>query len=616
MIQANSGRAQFPRIDVAARQRWLPALLLVASNFAHAVAGGGGGGGGSSGGGNGDGADFIFQILIWIIFDLPFPYNLIALALLGALAWYATRQVKSVSGLNRIPSIGQLATKSFAIPADFFKRNPGFAPETLLAKANTAFMAIQQAWMKQDMAPVRRWISDGVWQRFTTQITMMRLLGQQNVVGNIQIRKVFIDAIEQDGNFDIVHIGIHFTANDDFVSAKFPQLDQRGSLEMLEYWTFIRKSGVAENDLYHSNRCPSCGAELPGDLGEVVRCASCQAVSTLGDYDWILSEITQADDYANENTKLKKTGSFTQRIRDAVATDGDFSVQLIEDKASNAYLQIMTAQATRRPEAMRRFVGDELFARLSREFAEQAPFVFNRLYLNNVTAIDFYRAEGKDNLVVAIKRTAQRVAISEGRLKLIDQGLYTRNEIMILSRDVGAGVPKGSLYAHACPACGGPLGDTLELKCGYCGEILNSTRNEWIVSSLLLTEEYKALTDSQKPPLTTGVSATQLDPVYAARDLAFNNLLMILGIDGEITPDEMTFAEELSRQMGYNPQKLAGLFELAKNRQLSLRLPETRKSALRVRLLMEKGALADHNISPAEQALLNEVSQRIEKMSE
>jgi hypothetical protein len=498
--------------------------------------------------------------------------------------------------LNKIPSIAQATGQNFSLPAAFLKRNPGFDPASLLAKVNTAFMAIQQAWMQQDMASVRRWISDGVWQRFNTQFAMMRLLGQKNLVTNVRIRKIFIDAIEQDGNFDIVHVGIHFTASDDFVSEKFPELDQRGTLEMLEYWSFMRKAGVAEHDLYHANNCPSCGAELPADMGEVARCGSCQAVSTRGDYDWILSEITQADDYANQNGKLEKSGALTQRIRAALGADANFSVQLAEDKASNAYMQIMSAQATRRPETMRRFVGDALFARLAQEIAQQAPFVFNRLYLNNVTLIDFYRADGKDNLVIAFKRTAQRVDLSEGRLRLIDQGMYASNEIMILARDAGAGMAKGSLYAHTCPACGGPVGDTLDLKCGYCGEVLNSTRHEWIVTHLLAAEDYKSLADGQKSALTTRVSVKQLDPLFAVRDYAFNNVLMVIGSDGAITLEELAFAQQLARDMGYDVKKLEGMLELATNRKLALRLPEDRKSADKVLKKMEQAALADHKV--------------------
>lgn len=611
---ADPGLSRLANAAISIRYWLLPIFLFALSDLAFATAGGAGGGGGGGDGGGGDGAEILLEILLWIILELPFPYNFITLGIIFFCVWFATRRVRAVSGLNRIPSTQQMPAKPREIPGAFMARNPGFSPESLLAKANTAFVAIQDAWSKQDMSAVRRYISDGVWQRFNTQFSMMRLLEQQNTVDSIQIRRIFIDGMEEDGKYDIAHLGIHFIANDDFVSAKHPQLDRSGSLETLEYWTFIRKSGVEEKDMYHSNACPACGAELPNDMGEVARCASCHAVSTLGDYDWVLCEITQADDYANENARLKKSGSLTGKIRSALGTDGDFSLQSIEDKASNAYMQIQAAQVSRRPEMMRRFVGDALFDRLAKDYAQQPAFVFNRLYLNNVTAIDFYRADGRDNLVVAVKRTAQRVGLAGDELTLIDQGMHTRNEILILSRDVGAGDAKSSLYAHACPACGGPVGDTLDLKCTYCGEVLNSTGREWIVTGLLAADEYKALAD-RTSGMTTGVAATQLDPLYSVRDYAFNNVLMIVGIDGAITADELAFSRELSRRLGYDEQKLAGMFELAKNRKLSLRLPENRKSANKVRALMEKAALADRQVSAAEKALLDEVSARVEGIS-
>ena len=602
-------------IGVAASRVTLPLALLLFSGFAHAVAGGAGGG--DWGGGGGDDGGAIFEIILWILFSLPFPYNLIALLIIGIIAWQLKRKVGAISGLNNIPSVPQAPEKSLPLAASFVARNPGFTPISLINKASTAFATIQQAWSKQDMAPARRWLSDGIWQRFNTQFAMMRLLGQQNLVSNVRIRKTYIASVEEDGAFDIAHVGIYYTADDDFVSEKYPQLDRRGPLEILEYWSFVRKAGVAEKDMYHSNQCPSCGAELPADMGEVARCTSCQTVCTLGDYDWVLSEITQADDFVNTNTRLSKSGNFTQRIRNALAADGDFSIQSIEDKASNAYMQIMTAQVTRQPQKMRRFVSDQAFATLSQRHAQQAPFVFNRLYLNSVTAIDHYRADGKDHLVVALKRTAQRVSVAEERLTLLDQGMYASNEIMILSRDAGAGASasKASLYAHACPACGAPVVDTLDLKCAYCGELLNSTSREWIVSALLSAEEYKALVDGKKSALATGVKTTQLDPLYAARDYVFNNALMMLGVDGELSPDELAFGQRLARHMGYDAKKLAGLFELAKNRTLVLRLPEDRRTAIKVQRLMENAARADQNISATEQALLDEVGKRIAGMA-
>jgi predicted lipid-binding transport protein (Tim44 family)/DNA-directed RNA polymerase subunit RPC12/RpoP len=589
-------------------------VLAAASGTASAVAGGAGGF--DMGGGGGD--DFvgvILEIIFWILWSLPFPFNVLAIGLLLGWLWYMGRKVQTASGLNKIPSLADMDKRGITPPADFLQRNPGFGSDAFIDKVRIAFPAIQQAWMNQDLAPVRRWISDGVWQRFNTQFAMMRLLGQKNVVGNVEIRRVFIDAIEQDGAYDIIHAGIHFTASDDFVSAKFPELDQRGTVEMLEFWSFIRKSGVEGKDLYQSNLCPSCGATLPNDMGEVARCPHCKTLSSLGDYDWVLAEITQADDYANQNLHLAKSGRLTRRIRDALGGNADFAVQHIEDKAANAYMQILAAQVARQPERLRRFVEDALFGRLAQAIKDEPPFVFNRLYLNSVTLIDHYRQQGRDFLVVALKATAQRVDIAGEKLRLIDGGLYARNEIMILARDVGAERAKDSLYAHACPACGAPVGDTLDIRCGYCGSVLNSTSHEWIVTRLLKPGQYRQFSDEEQPDTATHVQAWQLDPLFATRDYAFNNILMILGCDGAISAEEAAFMQEQARSLGYNPKKVAGMLDLARNRKLALRLPEERRQAEKMLKRMEKAALADQRISPEEAALLEEVRGRIGAMA-
>jgi predicted lipid-binding transport protein (Tim44 family) len=607
----------------------LPGLLACGRAFA--VAGGGGGGGFDFGSGGDDGIGLLIELVFWILLSLPFPFNLIAIAIVLGIAWLGRKKVVASSGLNTVASPARSVLAVDSIDPAFLHRNPAFNIEGFRSKARTAFLAIQDAWTRQDMKPVRRWISDGVWQRFHTQFAMMRLLEQRNEVSAIEIRKIFFDRIEQDGDFDIIHVGISFTARDDFVSAKFPALDQRGPLELVEFWSFIRRTGVAEKDLYHSALCPSCGAPLPDDLGEVAACRSCGAVSTLGDYDWVLAEITQADDYANRNVRLEKAGALTRRIREALGADRDFSVQHLEDRASNAWMQIVGARVLRQPERLRRFVGDELFGRLSQAIAGDAPVVYNRLYLNSVTLIDHFRRDigghPTDHLVVALRLTAQRVDISTGELQQIDYAPYASDEVMVLSRQVQAEPAKGSLYAHSCPSCGGPVSDTLDIKCGYCGNVLNSTRHEWIVTRLMRPDEYRAAAsgakeDARAPEdqvqgLATRVAIDRPDdlaPLFKARDFAFNNVMAVLGADGAITVDELNFAQDLSRRLGYDAKKVAGVVALARQRRLPIRLPEDRKTAAKMLKVMEKAASADNVVTQAERAMLEDVRQRVAAM--
>ncbi len=600
------------KISAKENRKWLLSICLamIAAKVV-ASAGGGGGGGSSSSGGGGGGLGAI----LYLLYLIPFPWNVVTIGGLVVFSLFTRKKVRAVSGLNKIASFDTVDATEAEIPADFMQRNPQFTKETFTAKVETAFMAIQDAWMKMDLKGVRKWITDGVWQRFNTQFLMMQTIGQKNTMSNIEIQKIVIADVQQDGNYDIIDVGIHFTMLDNFVTEKFPQLNTEGFLENVEYWTFIRKSGVAEKDMFHSENCPSCGAPLPKNMGEVGKCESCGVITTLGDYDWVLSEITQSADYANDNNKLDKNGKLTNQIRLAMQRDSDFSVQFLEDKASNAYMQILAAQVTRKPERMRRFVGGDLFEKLSEENKNAAPFAFNRLYLNNVTLMDFYQKEGKDNMVVGFKRTAQKVSLADGKISLVDYAMYTSNEIMILSRDMGAGQPKGSLYAHSCPSCGGPVGDTLDLKCGYCGAELNSTKNEWIITGLMDGLQYSALAEEQQLPLVTHVGIKDLDPLFKVRDYAMNNVMMIIFADGKMEDAEFAFAIKLSKKLGYDSKKITGFVELGKNRQLTLRLPEDRRSAQKVYDIMVKAAHADGRIQDEEKVILDDVAARIEHLA-
>ncbi len=590
-------------------RRWLFALffILVSVHLLASAGGGGGGGGGDTGDDDGG----LFVMAYYILTLIPFPYNIMVLAGVIVIYYFGRKALRANSGLNKIASFDHMPSQASVIPPDFLQRNPQFDEGKFREKVQTAFLGVQDAWMKQELAGVRKWISDGVWQRFHTQFIMMRALGQQNTMSDIRIKNMHIADVQRDGNYDLVDVAIHFTMMDNFTCERFPQLNQEGALENVEYWTFMRKSGVQEKDLFHSENCPSCGSQLPKNMGEVGKCEHCGTITTLGDYDWVLSEITQAADYANENDKLDKNGALTGKIRNAMQHDADFCVQLAEDKASNAYMQVMTALVTKQPERMRRFVSDELFGNYSGIIKSGPTFVFNRLYLNNVTLMDFYRLDGKDHLVIALRRTSQRVDISSGKLQMLDYAPYATNEVMVMSRDTGAGKAKGSLYAHSCPSCAGPIGDTLDLRCSYCGAEVNSTKHEWIVTKLVGTGEYASLVQQQHAPLTTNAGTDDLDPIFEVRDYAMNNVMLMIALDGEFKEHEIEFSKKLAKKMGYDDQKMAGLFDLARNRQLTLRLPEDRKKAEKVYHAMLKAASADGKIGEDEMALLGEVQTRI-----
>jgi predicted lipid-binding transport protein (Tim44 family) len=364
-----------------------------------------------------------------------------------------------------------------------------FDLDGLLSKVRKAFIEVQTAWSEQNTDRMRRFITDGVYQRFNTQFRMMSLLRQSNPLTNIRIIDVRVDSIEHDGMYDIANVAIHASMNDKFECALNHELDEEGDYDFVEYWSFLRKRGAAGKNIYDSPKCPNCGAPLPENIGELCKCRYCNAMVNSGEFDWVLAEITQEDDYRREGRFTEKMAGLDEKVREMASTFGDFAVQLLEDKASNAYMQIMTAYATHDPSLMRRFVTDALFHQLAPQI-EKHQEIFNRIFLNNVTLIGAEKIDNTNLLIFSLACSYQRAVITNNSVKLVDPEIVMREEVLMLNRDIGAGEGKGSIYQHNCPLCGGPVKDTLDIKCSFCGSPLNSTANDWIVCALMSRSDF------------------------------------------------------------------------------------------------------------------------------
>lgn len=593
-------------------------LLFITSVSIFAAAGGGGGGsssGGGDGGGDGGAIFYILYLIFRLIMMLPFPFNIIVIGLIIFGIWYSTRKYKNISGLNDIPAFNNntnntnysTTTKSDKISSDFLEKNPDFDTANFKEKVKTAFTEIQNAWMFQDLSAVRKWISDGVYQRFNTQFIMMKQLEQTNEISNIKIQQIFIDDVETDGVYDIVHVGIQYSMYDGFESKKYTRLNDGGTIHAMDFWSFIKKSGVKEKDLYHTTNCPNCGGNLPADGGETAKCPYCSTITYLGDYDWILAEITQPDDYYNSNSKYEKQGKFSKQIREQIGEKQDFSLQLLEDKASNGYMQIMTALVNKKPEIARRFVSDKLYDKLETKIKSEPKFVFNRLYLNHVTSFDYYRENEKDNIVVALKYSSQKIKNTDSNSPQFEQSIFAKDEVLIMSRDVNAGKPQGSLYAHSCPNCGAPIKDTIETECTYCHAQLNSTKYEWIISDWMSANEYTSFKSSSSSSFVIDKKTDDLDDLFAVRDYALNNVLMMIAADGKITDEEMQYVNSLAKKWNYDLSKIQGFLLLAKANRLVVRMPQDAKQKQKIIALMEKAANIDNTVSSEERALIEQV---------
>jgi len=477
---------------------------------------------------------------------------------------------------------------------EFKRRNPEFNEEKFLNKVRQAFMEAQRAWEKQNLYNVRRYISDGIYQKFNVQIEMMKALEQTNKIEKLNVISLKIDKYEKDGNFDIIHTAVMADITDRFISTKYPELNQSGTERFIEYWSFIRKKNTENFDIYTSKKCPKCGAELSEKMGEVSKCEYCGTFTNTGEYDWVLSEITQVDDYMTGNNLINNS-----RLKKLSLSNPDFCAQSIEDKAGNGFLQILKSIALDTPQFVKKFVTDELYNKIN-EFEKGK--LYSVLYTNNVTLINSKEEENKNIIAVFIKYSQQRVIAKADYLKKIDYLINSENLILIMEREKNNFIPKGQLYSHSCPNCGAPFEDTVDENCVYCGSIIRSSKYEWIIRDILTLEEYSKTFEAKKE-----IKIPEEESGFSFEEIVINNILVMAAADNNINSREIEFIRDTAKNLGFNIEKVKTLFELAKQKRLVLRVPSSQDLKIEVFEHMKKVMKSDNDITPEEEDVLTEI---------
>jgi DNA-directed RNA polymerase subunit RPC12/RpoP len=349
-------------------------------------------------------------------------------------------------------------------------------------KATVSFLALQEAWEKQDLSKVRKWMSDGVYQRFTAQFSMMKQLTQHNSLSNIQIKDVSVMDIRTDGLYQSADIAVTFSMDDKFISEKYPELNEsyKGDSDK-EIWTFIKRKDTVvsvQNDLYLTNNCPNCGSSLDDHLGEVSRCPNCKTLTNNASFDWVLNEITQDQDYKSGNDLLQDI-----RLKELVKNDSHFAVQRMEDIASNVFMQVMEVWSGESNKKLDRFSDSGVAEKIRSQKQEQGQFVFDRLYLNEVTMQAFDTQNDQLNLSFRLTANYQRVQLGS-KLKKLDSSISEHAFKMVLSKDLSAlNTPEKDIaFSYECANCGAPYQDTTHHACSYCEALVVDPSKNWVLT--------------------------------------------------------------------------------------------------------------------------------------
>lgn len=390
-------------------------------------------------------------------------FGIIVFAVGYALFWYFRR-----IGDSHPPVIEPTfdADAEAKMLAKIRESDPNFSMEVFLDRAREIFLRLQDAWSSGDMAPVRNFLSQGVYNRFKIQLEIMRNVeGLKNIMSDVEVLTVNFIGVSANPPFVTIHVSVNAKARDVMLPADAGDDEARRLLSkssastFSEVYSFTRKLNAQSDpsrDLL-KGQCPRCGF-VPDNFAQVNKCPNCGALYNSGEYDWVLSEITQIEEW-----KAFSAG-------DVSGLAEGMSSQVIEDRASYLFWRWIQSRVRGSVLPLMRDATEKMKKRLDsmhKEFLGEVA----------VGAVDLKGVESDNEEYRADLLVQWSASLEKGKEPIhFDHKLY-----LVL--------PKGenvetNFADHGCAQCGAPLPDTDSLNCAYCGALLPETNADWLLDEV------------------------------------------------------------------------------------------------------------------------------------
>lgn len=160
------------------------------------------------------------------------------------------------------------------------------------------FKKVYEAWEEQNWEKARPLMTDFLFMSQRYWMDAYRAAGVVNKLDDLQINRVELAKADLDKYFETFTVRIQAAVKDYAVNKSGKVIGGKPNTlrHFSEYWTFVRRTGVeAAPTEYKADACPNCGA--PVKMGQTGICGYCDTKVTTGEFNWILSRITQDEVY-------------------------------------------------------------------------------------------------------------------------------------------------------------------------------------------------------------------------------------------------------------------------------------------------------------------------------
>lgn len=183
-------------------------------------------------------------------------------------------------------------------------RDTAFSLEAFRQRAQHIFRELQEGWAARDVARLRPHLTDGLFNSVRFALTRNDELRLEYVCADINIYRFEVARIEHDAFYDAITVRMYCTMVDYALDAQGELFkgDNKSKRDYSEYWTFLRRSGVSPSTgsgragAREAGKCPSCGAPLD-KINMAGVCGYCNAKIVSGNFDWVLAQIDQDEEY-------------------------------------------------------------------------------------------------------------------------------------------------------------------------------------------------------------------------------------------------------------------------------------------------------------------------------
>ncbi len=401
---------------------------------------------------------------------IVFGFSSAVILLFGFIAYrvrkyFISRKTSAQNELNLKQS--ELLSKMSILKSN----DPLFDENEFLEKVKRTYAKLTFAWISGNMKPARSIVSAGVFGRFRTQLAIMKEDGIVNLMKDWKIRDLKIISVQSSENLFTIDVQLSAEARDVNVQTSLSREEKEKLLnsadlsQYTEIWSFIRgKNAKTKNQsgILFEN-CPKCGS--PSDNStNVNKCASCGTVYNSGEYDWVLSEITQEEEWKTEDRNPPGFSEIQKLMP-------DISIQLIEDRASHLFWKWIEARRKGDSLPARRFSTESF---LERRFLK--PEYISDPVIGAAVLHSCRIEDGKIHCRVFIQWSASFAKESESIYQEVN---------LVLVKNVSSGAGVFGFAELGCPSCGAPLPESDSLKCVYCNSELPVQTGDWLLDSAM-----------------------------------------------------------------------------------------------------------------------------------